>query len=292
MVWLRDCAPQFKHDVPLAPLTWYRLGGPARYLVTPTTVEELATARRFALENDLPFRVLGRGANVLVRDEGVAGVVAHINTGVFARATFEGGRVTAGAGVDLMRLARVCCRKGLAGLETLAGIPATLGGAVAMNAGGRFGQISDVITRVTVVDEGGRTAVRDATALAFGYRRANLGKDIVVEVEMTLRPGDGAALLRRHDDIWQMKRTSQPFGDRSAGCVFKNPPGQSAGALIDGAGLKGFSCGGACVSDVHANFIVTRAGARSSDVLTVADAVRARVREAFGVELEMEVVVW
>ncbi|RJP42440.1 MAG: UDP-N-acetylmuramate dehydrogenase [Phycisphaerales bacterium] len=292
MVWSSDSARQFRRDAPLAPLTWYRLGGPARYLMTPRSIDDLVAARRFARENELPFRVLGRGANVLVRDEGVPGVVVHVHKGVFAKVRIDGTCVTAGAGVDLMRLCRACCCKGLAGLETLAGIPATLGGAVAMNAGGRFGQISDVVRRVTVVDETGREAVRGVSELAFGYRRANLGTDIVVQVELELRPADAGELLRRHDDIWELKRASQPYGERSAGCVFRNPPGQSAGALIDRAGLKGMCCGGARVSDVHANFIVTRGDARSSDVMRLADAVRGRVRDRFGVDLEMEMVIW
>ncbi len=292
MVWWRDFADRTECDAPLAPLTWFRLGGPARYLVSPRDARELARLRLIALEERVPFHVLGRGANVLVCDEGVPGIVVRLHAGAFSQMRFDGVAVIAGAGVDLMRLSPACCERGMGGLEGLAGIPSSVGGAVKMNAGGRFGEFGDVVRRVTVLTRDGVVEVRDRDELGFAYRRSNLHGAIVLSVELELIRDDPKKLRKRYHEVWARKQASQPLARNSAGCIFRNPPGFSAGALIDQAGLKGRSRGGARVSRRHANFIVTDAGARVADVLRLVDDVRDRVRELFDIELELEVDVW
>lgn len=292
MDWWREFAEHVRPDVPLAPLTWFGLGGAAELLAEPVDVDELARLRFRAREAGVPFRVLGRGANVLVRDEGVAGVVVRLTAGAFCEERAEGEALIAGAGVDLMQLVRRCCRDGLGGLEGLAGIPATVGGAVRMNAGGRYGAFGDRIARVTVLTPDGRIETRGREELKFGYRSAALGDDIVLSAHLALDRQDPEALEGRYRRIWNEKRAAQPMADHSAGCIFKNPPGAAAGALIDRAGCKGMTEGAARVSDRHANFIVAARGAAARDVRRLAERVRATVEQRFGVELEYEVEFW
>jgi len=161
-----------------------------------------------------------------------------------------------------------------------------------MNAGGRFGEFGTVVRRITVLNVQGAVKVRDRDEIGFAYRRSNLAGAIVLSAELELRRDDPAVLHDRYHEVWAHKQASQPMSGRSAGCIFKNPPGHSAGALIDQAGLKGFSHGGARVSHRHANFIVTDDGARAADVLRLVDGIRNKVRDSFGIELELEVDVW
>jgi len=300
-------------DAPLAPLTWFNLGGRADFLVEPRNEDQLATVIRRCRDSGTPIRVLGLGANVLVSDDGVRGVVVRLTGPVFTRILFddddafpsadsldstpEGGEavrhVTAGGGADLAKLTRACLRRGLGGLEQIAGIPGTVGGGIAMNCGGRFGDISTSVVHVRLIDPKGelRTAARDE--LDFGYRRSSLGDDWVSEAVFQLRETDRGELERRSRVIWLFKQQSQPaMAAHSAGCIFKNPAGQSAGRLIDCAGLKGFRIGSAFVSDRHANFVLADAGGRAADVLSVIKAVKHRVQQDSGISLEPEVKIW
>ena len=292
MVWLNEFADRTISNAPLAPLTWFRLGGPARHLVSPRDARDLARLLRFARQENVPFRLLGHGANVLVGDQGVPGIVVRLNQGMFRQTYFDDTRVSVGAGVDLMRLCRSCCERGLGVLEGLAGIPGSVGGAVKMNAGGRFGQFGDAVACATVLTRDGVTEVRNRKQLGLGYRRSNLDGATVLSVDLELTHDDPKELTDRYREIWALKRGSQPVADKSAGCIFKNPTGYSAGALIDRAGLKGISSGGARVSERHANFIIAEARARAIDVLRLVDEIRDRVRTSFGIELELEVEVW
>jgi UDP-N-acetylmuramate dehydrogenase len=191
-----------------------------------------------------------------------------------------------------MPLSRGLSDNGLSGLECMAGIPGTVGGAVRMNAGGGSGEFGDVVRDVTVMDSGGVIETWSRDRLGFGYRRSEIGDRIVLSARLELVEEDPVTVRRRFDDNFENKRRSQPISCRSAGCIFKNPAGQSAGALIDRAGLKGARCGGAQVSEQHANFIIAGRGATASDVLRLIDLIRDRVLSEFGTELEVEVEIW
>jgi len=295
------------HDVEIlrdAPIpTWFKVGGPAEMLARPRSIEEI----KRCLDIDPTMKVLGDGANLLVGDEGVAGLVVSMDHDDLRTITIdeESGLVSALAGARLSVVINACVTKGLAGLETLAGIPASVGGAVIMNAGGAFGEIADRIHQVHVIDRDGVEFALERDKIAFGYRHSGLGDLIVTRVEFMLTPGDTVRLQERRLEILKYKKNSQPMGDRSAGCAFKNPEltddiddiGQkgervSAGLLIDRAGCKGFTVGGAAVSDRHANFITTFPDAKSADVIAIMVEVAGRVHQKFGVKLKPEVIIW
>jgi UDP-N-acetylmuramate dehydrogenase len=292
MSWFSDFANQIECDAPLGRKTWFRLGGRARYLFQPRDAEQLAGLVVRAREQDLPLKVLGRGANVLVSDDGFDGVVVRLDHAAFRRVERRGSRVEVGAGVDLMPFVRTCNARGLSGLECMAGIPATIGGAIRMNAGGRFGEFGRVVRYVRVLRPDGSTETWSRQRCGFGYRRSGVGENIVLSAELELVEDDPDRVRRVFEEHFAQKRDSQPLGDRSAGCIFKNPVGKSAGALIDQAGLKGTRCGAARVSERHANFIVARRGATASDVLRLIDLIRERVRSAFSTDLEVEIDIW
>lgn len=285
--------------------TWFGIGGRADRLARPTSAGELARL----LVDEPECRVLGDGANLLVDDDGVGGVVVSLSDAAFNSWTVDraGGRVMAMAGANLPKLALAVVREGLAGLEGLGGIPATVGGAVIMNAGGSFGQIADTVARVHALDAQGRAVVRERDEIEFAYRHSGLNALVITAVEFELREEDPAALRARLKEVMDYKKRSQPMADRSAGCVWKNPTlphdisdigprGErvSAGMLIDRAGCKGMRVGGASVSPRHANFVVTMPGdgARARDVIELMAATRQRVLAEFGVGLEPEVVIW
>jgi UDP-N-acetylmuramate dehydrogenase len=282
--------------------TWFGIGGRAERFAQPESVEGL----RRCVGMDPALRVLGDGANLLVDDDGVGELVVTLSAPAFTQVRWgESGMVTAGAGANLPKLITEAVRRGLGGVEGLGGIPASLGGAVRMNAGGAFGQIADAVARVHGVDRAGRSVSLERDEIEFSYRHSGLEGLIITSVELELHEEDPGQLRARLKEVMEYKKKSQPMADRSAGCVFKNPtlhqdlPGigprgerVSAGMLIDRAGAKGTRVGGASVSPRHGNFIVTDSGARARDVIELMGVVVARVRESFGVELEREVVVW
>lgn len=281
------------YDEPLAAHTWFRLGGPARYWAEPRTYEELKTLIKRCREHEIEMYVLGRGSNLLVADEGVDGMVVHMTDKYFGDIQVEeSGVVRAGAGASLNRLLQVCARKGLTGMECLVGIPGSVGGAVRINAGGRFGDIGNVAKSVRLIDSSGYEFARERHDIYFGYRMTNIMARFIVEVEFGLVPDDPEHIARTIKEIWLLKKNSQPTDSRNAGCVFKNPRALSAGALIDKAGLKGTQVGGAKVSERHANFLVAEDGATSKDVLGLIELIQQRVRERFDVELELELEIW
>jgi UDP-N-acetylmuramate dehydrogenase len=276
----------------LAPHTWFQLGGPAEYFAEPRSVDELkALLNRCASEN-VPVRMLGGGSNVLVLDKGVAGMIVRLSHPSFAKMDVKGGKVTAGGGAKLGHLISTAVREGLVGLETLVGIPGTLGGALHGNAGGRGGDIGQWTSRATVMTRNGEVIQRERDDLVFAYRQSSLDELIILEAEFELERDDPEELTKRMQKQWIMKKASQPLGHQSAGCIFKNPRGMSAGMLIDQAGLKGTRIGGAEVSDRHANFIVADPGATSDDVLRLIEVVRSRVSERLGIDLETEIEIW
>lgn len=290
-----------QRDAPIP--TWYRVGGRADLFAAPETAEQLAQV----LESEGSVRVLGAGANLLVADDGIDGVVVSLGQGVFTDVGVELDTklVVAGAGVDLRRLITLTTKQGLAGLEVLGGIPATVGGAVRMNAGGAFGQISQVVARVHALGPDGRERVLRPEQIDFGYRHSGLEDLIITKVAFALVPEDTVAVRDRLRECMDYKKRTQPMGEPSAGCSFKNPMltetiedvgaagGRvSAGKLIDLAGCKGLRVGGAGVSGHHANFFTTTKGATAADIIELMELVERRVYDRFGVGLEREVVVW
>ena len=272
--------------------TWFGLGGKAEYLITPKTVEQLKTVAQRCDENSIPVRVLGLGSNLLIGDEGVKGVVVKLDGEHFLQTEFDGTGVTAWAGANLSKLVLDCVREGLGGLEALAGIPGSVGGAVKMNAGGNFGDIGASIQSVTLMDSQGNVFEKAKPELVFDYRSANITAPFILNAKMDLAESDPEQLLRTIKEIWIYKKNSQPLNTKNAGCVFKNPRGMSAGALIDRAGLKGLQVGGAQVSEKHANFIIAREDCTSADVKKLIGVIIGRVREEFDVDLELELEIW
>lgn len=280
------------HDEPLAKYTAARLGGKADWLVVVrTSVEELAEIVTAGWSAGLPVRVLGGGANVLVSDAGVRGlvVVNHVNTVDFG----EGGRVSASSGVSMTTLARRCASRGLSGFEWAASVPGTVGGGVVNNAGAHGGDMAGNVVTVELVDaERGRYSLTNAE-LHYEYRASVLKhradrRFLVLSAELQFSLDDPAAIEARIDaNIAHRKRTQPPGA--SLGSIFKNPPGDYAGRLIETAGLKGLSIGGAQVSPVHANFFINTGETTATDYYNLIQTVRQRVADKFGVWLEMEV---
>lgn len=279
-------------DFPLGKLTRYGCGGNADYLIRPASVAQLGDVVKRCGENDIEMRVIGFGSNLLISDEGVPGAVIKLQAGEFTKPLFDDSGVTAPAGADLNELVFESVRKGLGGIEVLAGIPGSVGGAVKMNAGGSFGDIAASVESVKLMDKEGNIFETSKPELVFDYRFVNITAKFILAARMELVEADPEQLLKITKEIWIYKKNTQPLNIKNAGCVFKNPRGLSAGALIDRAGLKGLQIGAATVSDKHANFITTEKDCKSSDVKRLIDAVAQRVQEKFDVELKMEIEIW
>ena len=220
-------------------------------------------------------------------------LVVHLESPYFSDVSLEENIVTAGAAVPLTALISQTARAGLAGLEILTGIPGTVGGALRGNAGGRQGAIGQFVRRATVLDTANEIQIRERDDLSFADRESNLDEPVILSAEFELSREDPESVVRRMRRIWIVKKENQPYGHQSSGCIFKNPsPDVSAGALIDQAGLKGTSFGGAEISDRHANFIVAHPGAKASDVLHLIDQIQQRVWQQFGYELELQLQIW
>lgn len=281
-----------EHNKPLAPLTWLKLGGPAQYFLEPRSPNELVAIIRCCHENDIPVHVLGGGSNLLVRDEGVSGAVLHLSGDAFSQIAVEGHIVRAGSGALLSNVISQAVKAGLAGLENLTGIPGTIGGALKGNAGGRNGDIGQFVSSVRVVTVKGEIFTRTDDELSFGYRTSSINELAILDAVFELSPDEPEEITRRMRTLWIMKKATQPLSFQSAGCIFKNPRGLAAGALIEQAGLKGTKIGHASISDRHANFIVTEEEATFEDVHRLIELAKSRVSEQFGVELELEIQIW
>jgi UDP-N-acetylmuramate dehydrogenase len=287
---LREIGVTFRENEPLSRHTTMGVGGPAAVMAFPRSAEELRQTLALRHELGVPHRVLGGGSNLLVADEGLDELI--VNTGGLRRVELgEGGELRAEGGANLIRTAVRCCREGWRGLEGAVGIPGSIGGAAVMNAGAYGFSISDALAEIVVYDEGGERA-DPPEGWRFHYRGSSIPEgSAVAEVTLALRPDDPARLEKEASDLARQRTRSQP-GGRNAGCIFKNPPGGSAGRIIDELKLKGTRIGGALVSPRHANFVVNDQGASARDVLELVERVRETVRKEAGVELEMEVKVW
>jgi UDP-N-acetylmuramate dehydrogenase len=276
----------------LAPHTWYRIGGPARWVIRPRSVDELREASIRCVENDIPSYVLGLGANLLVGDAGVNGAVFRLEEEHWRTVKYEGNLVHAGAGVDMQKLIVRTVREGLSGIENLAGIPGTIGGGIRMNAGGKFGDIGAVVRTVQVMDVEGLVFERTKDDLVFEYRSTNIAAKFILGATLQLEQDDPERIMKRMKEVWMYKRNSQPLNTKNAGCIFKNPRGLSAGALIDQAGLKGMRVGGAEISQKHANFVIAHPGCKADDVLKLVKIIQEKVWAKNEIHLESEVKIW
>ena len=279
-------------DYPLAKRTWYGLGGAADYFIAPKTVKQLKEVVRRCANNNIRIYVMGFGSNLLISDEGLRGAVIKLEAEQFSQIEFDGEEVTAWAGAELSKLVLTCVEKGLSGIEALTGIPGSVGGAVKMNAGGNFGDFGSSVETVTLMDSDGNVFEKSKPELVFDYRRTNITAKFILSARLKLNESDSEQIMRTVKEIWIYKKNNQPLNTKNSGCIFRNPQGGSAGALIDRAGLKGLRIGGAVVSEKHANFIIAEKECTSSDVMKLIEAIKQKVKEQFDVELELEVEIW
>lgn len=289
---LADFADILKLNEPLAPYTLLKIGGPAEALAQPRNMTELTGLVRRCLQKQVPLRVLGGGGNLLVKDEGVRGVVLRLSAPAFAEVTVQGKRVRAGCGATLAALISQSTRHGLAGLETLVGIPATVGGALRHNASDRAVEIGQLVRAIEVLDAQGNSQTRDRDELRFVYGGCNLDDPVLVAAEFDLDKDQDKAIIKRMRKSWILRKAAQPFSFQAAARMFKNPAGLNASGLIEQAGLVGTKVGGAQVSDRDANYLVAEPGTSARDVLRLIELIRTRVEERFQLELELELSVW
>lgn len=277
--------------VTLAPLTWFRVGGPAEWLVRPADADDLVALLR-DLPAGMPVTTIGAASNLIIRDGGLPGVVLRLPGGGFGGIAVEEDGVVAGAAALDATVAEHAARAGLAGLEFLCGIPGSVGGAVAMNAGAYGTEVKDVLDWAEVATPRGIRRL-PAAAFAFAYRHAALppGPAVVVRARFRAAPGDPAAIARRMNAIRAAREATQPVRARTGGSTFKNPPGcgRKAWELIDAAGCRGMRLGAAQVSEKHCNFLINTGGATAADLEALGEAVRARVLALSGVALEWEI---
>ncbi len=279
-----------KLDEPLVKKTWWRAGGPAEAWAEIGTVEALTRALRVTHARGVPVFVMGNASNLLVGDGGIPGLVVRL-TGDLARLeAVEPGALVLGGGLKMVSLLRTAQREGYTGLEMVAGIPGTVGGGIRTNAGTRLGEIGDRVTRVDVLRGDGRAETWLPSHLGFAYRHCELPADAVVtEVHVALSDLDPAESRAHVAEHLEYRARTQPTDVPTCGSTFRNPPGDSAGRLVEAAGLKGFAVGGAQVSEKHANFLVNTGSATAADLRRLIETVQARVLDKFGVPLQREV---
>lgn len=286
----RTIAPQLLVNEPMSKHTTFRIGGAADMYVSADSAEQVAALAGAAKETGTPLTVIGNGSNMLVGDGGIRGLVIEIGAGM-SDISVNGSVITAGAGALLSRVAAEAAKASLSGLEPVSGIPGTLGGGLYMNAGAYGGELKNVVRSVTYTGADGDIKTIDNAACCFGYRKSIFsdGGMYIVSAELELTPGNEEDIRAAMADYNKRRSDKQPLSYPSAGSTFKRPEGYFAGALIEGAGLKGASVGGAAVSEKHAGFIINTGGATASDVLELIGYVQRKVKDKFGVELEPEI---
>lgn len=292
--WLTDLCRflpenQVKIDEPLHLHTLTRMGGPADIFVTPITEDETAYTVKYAFENNIPLLLLGNGSNMVVRDGGVRGIVLNLKSLHAVRV--DGVHVYAQGGAHIKEVSKMAASHRLTGMEFACGIPGSIGGALAMNAGAYGGEIKDVIQQATVLTREGEKLVLSKEDLALGYRKSIITKKgfYVLSAEFTLEFGKQSLIDAKMSELTYQRESKQPLEFPSAGSVFKRPPGNFAGKLIQDSGLQGKGFGGAEVSTKHAGFIVNKNNATANDYIQTIEMVKSAVREKFGIDLELEV---
>ena len=277
-------------DAPLAPFTWFRVGGPAQILFQPADEEDLAYMLG-RLPAEISVTVIGLGSNLIVRDGGVAGVVVRLGGKAFgAIEAAPGHRLIAGAAAPDMRVARAAAEAGVAGLEFYRGIPGAIGGALRMNAGAHGAETKDALIEARGVDRSGAIRTFSAAQMGFSYRHSSAPGDVVfTRAVFQGRAGETDEILAQMERITAAREASQPIREKTGGSTFKNPPGEKAWALIDRAGCRGLVLGDAQVSTMHCNFLINRGAATAAQIEALGEEVRRRVRETSGIALEWEI---
>lgn len=280
---------RLRFSEPLAKHTYFGIGGEATAYIEVSTVSELAALARFHKQWDVPVAIIGRGSNLLVSDTGFKGISIRL-VGELAKLEINGNVISVGAGLSLPRLSKTMSRHGLSGVEFALGIPGSVGGALIMNAGAWGSSFGDVVKNVTVMDHTGKLITLTHEEAHFEYRHSGLDAYFCVTgATLELEPGDADAITAQMQAFYKQKVETQPFAEENAGCMFKNPTGDSAGRLIDISGLKGYRIGGAEVSKVHGNFILNIDNATAEDVLKLVAYIQDQVREKTGISLQTEV---
>ena len=286
----KKISPKLIENEPMKKHTTFKIGGPADMYVSVGSIDELSELLELAKETQTPYTVIGNGSNILVGDNGIRGLVIEIGSNL-AYCEADGDKIYAQAGALLSKIASLAATNSLSGMEEISGIPGTLGGGIYMNAGAYGGEIKNVIKNVTYVDTDGEIITVTGDECNFGYRQSIFtdGKKFIVSAELDLKKDDKTAISERMADFRKRRCDKQPLAYPSAGSTFKRPEGYFAGALIEQAGLKGYGIGGACVSDLHAGFIINCGDATAKDVLDLISYVQKTVYDKFGVTLEPEV---
>ncbi|ELC8443215.1 UDP-N-acetylmuramate dehydrogenase [Clostridium perfringens] len=276
-------------DSPMSEHIYFRVGGPADILVTPVNEEQVVNTLKLCKEYNVPYFILGNGSNILVKDGGISGVVIKFNK--LNKVTSEGNCVTAQSGALLKDVSKAALENNLKGFEFACGIPGSIGGAIFMNAGAYDGEMAHVIKSAKIIDENCNIKNLTKEELELGYRSSSVMKNgyVVLEATVELESGEYASIKDKIDDLTNKRESKQPLEYPSAGSTFKRPEGYFAGKLIQDSGLKGFSIGGAAVSEKHSGFVINKGGATAKDVLDVIAHVQKTVKENFDVELHTEV---
>ncbi|OYU86952.1 MAG: UDP-N-acetylenolpyruvoylglucosamine reductase [Bradyrhizobiaceae bacterium PARB1] len=273
----------------LAPLTWFRVGGPAQVLFTPADEDDLAYFLS-KLSGDVPVYVVGVGSNLIVRDGGIEGVVIRLSPRGFGQITADGDTLTAGTAALDKRVAEAAAAANIGGLEFYFGIPGSIGGALRMNAGANGGETKDVLVEATGIGRAGAKHVFDNAGMQFVYRNSGVDPSIIFTSARFRGPiADPAAIRARMDEVQQHRETAQPIREKTGGSTFKNPPGHSAWKLVDAAGCRGLRIGGAQVSEMHCNFLINTGDATASDIEQLGETVRTRVLAQSGIDLHWEI---
>ena len=289
---LKEFAAITRAGASLAPLTALQIGGPAEALVEPRAPAELTAVVARCVKAKVPFRVLGGGGGLLVRDEGVRGVVLRLSAPTFTAVSVEGKRLRAGCGVSLAATIAEAARHNLVGFESLVGMPGTIGGALRLNAGDRTAEIGQFVRQVEVLDSRGQAQVREHDDLHFAPGQSSLDEPVLLSAEFELQPDAPATVKKRLLKAWIQHKASQPFSYQPSARLFRNPPGLSAVALIEQAGLVGTRVGGAQVNDRNANYVVVDPGTSARDVINMIELIRTRVADQFRIDLELALSIW
>jgi UDP-N-acetylmuramate dehydrogenase len=292
MSWTAGLEHVIREGEPLSRWTWLRLGGPAEFFAEPTSVEELSLLVRRAGEAGITIHLLGGGSNLLVHDSGAKGLTISLSAGVFSEIKVSKNSLVAGAGAKLAHVTSVAAREGLVGFEDLCGIPGTVGGAIHGNAGSTRVDIGQWTKAVTVLNPQGELIERTGAELRFTYRASILEGPVYLSARFELERSDPIDLTKRMQKNWIIKKASLPPSDAATACLFRDPPGATAKSLIEQSGLVRFRVGDAELSGRNANFVITGRNAKSSDVQTLIETVRDRVRERMAVDLELALEIW
>jgi UDP-N-acetylmuramate dehydrogenase len=276
----------------LAPFTIFKVGGPAEFFAQPSSIKDLSAVVKAASEVGIPFRILGVGGNVLIRDEGVKGLVLRLSAPIFTSVKAQGSRLRAGCGATIASLIAAAAHHSLTGLEHLVGMPGTVGGALRRNAGGRGGDIGQFVHSVEVMDHHGAVLTRERDELRFAAGTSNLDDPVLLTAEFDLESEKPDTIVKRLRKSWIQRKASHPFSYQAAGRIFKNPPGLSAAQMIEQAGFVGTKVGGAQVNERDANFFVVEPRSSARDVIRLIEMVKAKVHEKFKIDLELEISIW